>query len=98
MDDAGLEALRDAIRHTHGLDSTWIESVPVRETFDGKVVWEGEVQVFLVSGHPRATRAYAWSHATEGERRKFYAVLGIGPVRDAASAVRVSIVAGARQL
>lgn len=94
MDPAGTDALRDAIRHMHGCESTWIESVPVREVFKGEVAWDGEVQVFELVGHPKATRAYAWSHETTGTKRRFVAVLGIGPVVDAVTAVRASIVAG----
>lgn len=94
MDDAGLDALREAIRHMHGCESTWVESVPVRETFRGEVVWDGEVQVFELAGHPRAARAYAWSHVTEGSKRRFYAVLGLPPVVDAVTAVRAAIAAG----
>lgn len=93
MDPAGNAALRDAIKHLHGCDSKWVESVPVHETFQGKTVWDGEVQVFYLIGHPTATRAYAWSYATEGERRKFVAVLEAGPVKDAVTAVRASIAA-----
>jgi hypothetical protein len=51
---------------------------PVKETFQGKTVWgEGTVHVFDLEGHPRATRAYAWSHLVgeTGERRRFFAVL-----------------------
>jgi hypothetical protein len=93
MDEAGNEALQEAIKHMHGCGSTWVESVPVNERFDGEVVWAGEVQVFDLIGHPQATRAYAWSHATEGTKRRFYAVLGIPPIVDALTAVRASIVA-----
>lgn len=93
MDPAGLPALLDAIRHMHGVDATWIESVPVRETFKGEVVWDGEVQVFGVA-HQKASRAYTWSHATDTGRRRFVAVLGLGPVVDAITAVRASIAAG----
>lgn len=96
MDPAGLPALLDAIRHLHGLDATWLESVPVRETHNGAVVWEGEVQVFAVQ-HPKASRVYAWSHATEGERRRFHAVLGAPPVDDARAAVQVAIVGEIRK-
>ena len=81
----------------HGCEATWLESVPVTETFGGENVWDGEVQVFKIHGHPGAQRAYAWSHATDGPRRKFVAVLGIGPVQDAATAVRASIVAESRK-
>jgi hypothetical protein len=91
------EALRKAIRDLHGVDSTWIETVPVHETFQGQTVWEGDVEVFELVGHPLAKRAYAWSHATTGTKRQFYAVLGVGPVTDALMAVRASIVAGAKR-
>jgi hypothetical protein len=93
MDDAGVDALRDAIKHMHGVDSRWLESVPVKEIFQGAVVWDGEVQVFELVGH-KAKRAYAWSHATEGAKRKFYAVLELPPVDSAVTAVRVAIAAG----
>jgi hypothetical protein len=94
MDEAGTEALRDAIRNMHGCESTWVESVPVVERFKGEVVWEGEVQVFELAGHPKAKRAYAWSHATETGKRRFVAVLGMPPVVDAVTAVKIAIAAG----
>jgi hypothetical protein len=94
MDDAGLPALQDAIQHMHGLRSEWIESVPIRETFQGELVWEGEVQVFAVE-HPKATRAYAWSLlVNDSGRRKFFAVLGIAPVDSPLRAVQASIASG----
>ncbi len=96
MDPAGPDALREAIWHMHHCGSVWVESVPVRETFQGQVVWEGEVQVFDMTGHPAARRCYAWSHATEGTKRRFYAVLHAPPVDSPIAAVRASIVADAR--
>lgn len=94
VDPAGLPALEDAIRHLHGCEPTWVESVPVTETYDGKVAWDGEVQVFDLRGHPKTKRAYAWSYATDGAKRRFVAVLQLGPVIDAVTAVRASIAAG----
>jgi hypothetical protein len=90
MDPAGLPALVEAIRHMHGIEATWLESVPVHETHEGATVWQGEVQVFAVT-HPKASRVYAWSHETEGKRRRFHAVLGVSPVDGAAMAVRTAI-------
>lgn len=95
MDAAGLPALVEAIRHLHGLEATWLESVPVHERHEGKTVWEGEVQVFTV-WHPKASRVYAWSHETEGGKRQFHAVLGVKPVDGAAMAVRAAVLASAR--
>jgi hypothetical protein len=97
MDAAGLPALLDAIRHLHGLEASWIESVVVHEkTPEGATVWEGEVQVFVVE-HPKARRAYAWSHAGEGTKRRFHVVLGMEPVTSAQKAVQVAIVSEVRR-
>ena len=93
MDDAGLPALIDAIKHMHGCEARWVESVPVRELHEGKVVWDGGVQVFGVTGHAKAKRVYAWSHATDSGRRRFHAVLGLPPVDGPAMAVRTSVLA-----
>jgi hypothetical protein len=95
-DPAGTEALREAIRNLNGVDSTWVEAVPVKESFQGKTVWEGAVQVFELVGHPTAKRAFAWSFATEGTKRRFVAVLQTGPATSPETAVRAAIVAEER--
>ena len=59
MASAYIEELREVIRHLHGVESKHVESVPVKETFQGKTVWEGVVEVFELYGHPMAGRAYA---------------------------------------
>jgi hypothetical protein len=84
--------LKQAIRNLHGCDAAWVEAVPVKETFQGQTVWEGAVQVFDLIDHPTAARCYAWSHATEGEKRRFVAVLHWGPVYSPEKAVRAAIV------
>ena len=38
-----LANLKQAIRNLHGCGSTWVESVAVKETFQGRTVWEGTV-------------------------------------------------------
>lgn len=55
------------------------------------------MQAFDLAGHPTATRAYAWSHATEGERRRFVAVLHATPAANPVTAVRADGVAEYRQ-
>jgi hypothetical protein len=67
--------------------------------FQGQTVWQGEVEVFDLHGHPKAKRAYAWSHREgpndDGER--FVAVLEIPPVESAVTAVRASIMSDAKK-
>ncbi|MGA2937677.1 MAG: hypothetical protein ABSF52_11330 [Syntrophobacteraceae bacterium] len=88
-----LEQLKRVIADLHSAKATWIESVPVKEEFQGQIVWEGIVEVFDVENHPTATRCYAWSSPIERSRkRKFFAVLHVPPVTSAKDAVRAAIV------
>ncbi|HTV60556.1 MAG TPA: hypothetical protein VMJ93_16905 [Verrucomicrobiae bacterium] len=90
--DSYIEELRDAIRRLHGVDSKHVESVPITETFQGKTVWEGVVEVFELIGHPKADRAYAWRHDANGSKKRHVAVLHLGPVTSPLLAVRAAIV------
>ena len=57
-------------------------------------IWEGVVHVFDLAGHPKATRAYAWSSPIEGStKRRFFAVLHSPPIVSPLDAVRAAIVA-----
>ncbi|MGH9765073.1 MAG: hypothetical protein ACREDR_18945 [Blastocatellia bacterium] len=89
-----IEELRDVIRHLHGVESKHVESVPVRESFQGKTVWEGIVEVFVLIGHPKAPKVYAWAHDTDSPKqpRRHVTVLHIPPVVSPALAVRAAIV------
>ena len=92
-----IEELHDVIQHLHGVDSTHVESVPVKETFQGKTVWEGVVEVFDLKNHPKASRAYAWAYETENPKRpRHVIVLHMGPVTSPLLAVRAAIVEEAR--
>jgi hypothetical protein len=94
MIETDADRLRIAVERMHGGSATLAQSVPVRETFDGKTVWEGVVHVFDVTGHPTATRAYGWSSPIEGStKRRFFAVLHQPPVDSPQAAVRAAIVA-----
>ena len=65
--------------------------MPVKETFDGKTVWDGVVHVFTIHGHPKTRKAYAWSSPIEGsDKRRFFAVLHLPPVTSPAEAVRAA--------
>lgn len=95
MDPGEEAALIKAIRHLHGCDATWEESVPVHEIFMGKTVWAGHVKVFNLSGHPTCDRAYAWSYEVGDDgRRRFYAVLHSGPIDSPLKAVQAVILTG----
>ena len=88
-----IAELRAAILKMHGCESKYLESVPVLETFQGETVWEGEVEVFELRGHAKATKAYAWGHATgkNDQARRYVTVLDLPPVSSPQTAVRAAI-------
>lgn len=89
-----IDKLRAVIRHLHGVESEHIESVPIKETFQGKTVWDGVVEVFDLKGHPKAPRAYAWSHETDDPQNptRNVTVLHLPPIDSPLAAVRAAIV------
>jgi hypothetical protein len=82
------------IHKLHGAKATHVESVPVTETFQGKTVWDGVVEVFDLEGHPDTDRAYAWSHDTDDPKqpRRHVTVLHIPPAISPITAVRTALV------
>ena len=95
-----IQELQDVIRRIHGTESEHIESVSVKETFQGRTVWEGMVEVFDLKNHPTAARVYAWAHATDNPSnpRRHVTVLQLHPIKSARDAVRAAIVQEFRSL
>ena len=92
--EVSADQLKRAVEGQHGGKAVLVTSLPVKEVWDGKTVWEGVVHIFDLDGHPTATRAYAWSSPIEGgHKRQFYAVLHLGGIRSPSDAVRAAIVA-----
>ncbi len=98
IDEVSTAELAQAVESQHGGTAMLTQSVPIREMHGDQVAWEGVVHVFDLTGHPNATRAYAWSTLLDeaSGRRRFYAVLHAGPVQSPADAVRAAIVADHR--
>jgi hypothetical protein len=88
-----LEELQNVIHRLHGVHSTHVQSVPVTEKFEDRVIWDGIVEVFELHGHPKATHAYAWSHDTDDPKqpKRSVTVLKIPPAVSPETAVRVAI-------
>ena len=88
-----IRELQGVIRRLHGADASHVESVAVKEAFQGKTVWEGVVEVFDLVGHPTAQRVYAWAHDTDDpdNPRRHVTVLHIHPIQSARDAVRAAI-------
>lgn len=82
--------IQKAVERTAGGKVSHVESATVVETFRGKTVWQGIVEVFKVSTPP-PTLAYGW--AVESDSGPDYvAVLGVPPIDSPLAAVRAWIV------
>jgi len=80
--------LQTVIMQLHNCGAIWRETLPVKEIFNGKTLWDGDVEVFDLFDHPKAKRCYAWTY---DDPEKFITVLELPPVTDAQSAVRVGV-------
>jgi hypothetical protein len=92
-----LEEIRHAIKQLHGCDSVYVTTTAVKEVFKGQVAWEGEVETFDLTGHPKAKKAYAWGYPNGKGGLEVVAVLEIPPVESPQTAVKAAIVAQARK-
>lgn len=87
-----------ALMQMHNCGAIWRETVPVQEVFQGKTIWDGEVEVFDLTGHPKAKRAFGWSHpdGADNKTERFVSVLEIPPVDSAQTAVKMAIYSDAK--
>ena len=94
-----IERIMQVIFHLYKSDAHHVESVPVEEIFDGRVVWSGVVEVFTLTNHPKAKQCFAWSHSDgKGDTdERFVTVLGIPPVTSPETAVKIAILSEVRE-
>jgi|SRR5215813_15588861 len=88
-----IEEIQATFLRLHGCTAKHVESVPVVEEFQGQTVWQGNVEVFELSGHSKASTGYGWGHYVEGGSRRYVTVLGLPPVKSAQDAVKVATAA-----
>jgi hypothetical protein len=87
-----------AIQQLHNVESRHLETVQVKETFRGKTVWEGAVEVFELVDYPKAQVCYAWKyHDIEANTERIAAIPGLRLIKSPADAVRTFIMAENRK-
>jgi hypothetical protein len=91
-----IRRLQEAIRATHGAESRHVGTARVKETFEGQVSFDGEVETFELIGHPKAALCYAWAWDDNGTLRST-CVLGVPPVDSPGTAATIAILAKAKK-
>lgn len=89
-----LKNLTQAVSALHGCDCSHSNTLRVVEQFAGKTVFDGDVETFALSGHPKANEAFAWAF-DNGSEPEYDAVLKVPPINDPSDAVRAAIASGA---
>ena len=93
-----IEELKITIKKLHGTEAGHLETVHVKESFEGKRVWEGDVEVFELQQHPKAKKAYAWIHGLDDTKAKRHVtVLAVSPITSPEAAVKAVIAYEYRQ-
>jgi hypothetical protein len=87
-----IKSLIADIDRLHSCKASHVGTVPTKESFQGKTVWEGEVELFELTGHPKASRCYAWKWTEDGKAFQTVTVLELPPVDSAQTAVQAYIV------
>jgi len=93
------EQVRAAVEKLHDCRAHYLRTEPIKEVFQGKKVWEGDVEVFSLARHPKAKHAFAWMHldGPADSLDRFVAVLEVPPIDSAQKAVQAAIVAELRR-
>ena len=78
----------------HNCEAAHERSAPVKEMFGTETVWEGVVESFALSRHPKAKRCYAWSFEDDDGETRYIGVLELPPVESPNTAVRAAIASG----
>lgn len=89
--------LQKAISRLTGCNSKYVETTAVTECFHGfrgEVLWQRDVAVFEIEGHPKAARVYAWANKhPDREPTRHVIVLEIPPVDSACTAIAAAMAA-----
>jgi hypothetical protein len=81
-----IETLKQSILENHDCTATHLQSVWVEEISTDKTLWAGQVEIFGIQGHAKATIAYGWWQ--EGSKAGLVTILALTPTMDARKAIQ----------
>ena len=85
-----IENLTKAIAAMHECRCEHFGTEHVREEHKGELIWESNVEIFQLEGHPDAKLAYGWGWEAVSGEIEYIGILGVGPIESAAHAVRAA--------
>ncbi len=88
-----IQNLTEAVAALHGCDCVHSGTSRVVEFYESQKVFDGDVETFTLSGHPKASLAFAWAFHN-GTEPQYVAVLNVPPINDPSDAIRAAIASG----
>ncbi len=85
------EALLAAIENRAKCHAVYLQTQPVRLAIDGKVVWNGKVEVYQLKDHPQAKLAFGWGYQNDQKKIEYVTVIGVPPLDNPLSAVKAFV-------
>ena len=89
-----LHNLAREVTAMHGCACEHVSTAYVHEMMDGKTVWKGDVEIFTLTGHLKADRAFAWGLKDAKGEIQYLAVLNLPPLLFPREAVHAAIASG----
>lgn len=83
-----LQKVAQAVEAMHGCQCSHESEDLVHEKVRGQTVWRGMVETYILTGHPKATKAFAWGWRDDAGEMRFAAVLNLPPVKSPQDAVK----------
>jgi len=85
------EDLLSAIEKKAMCGVAYVHTQPVRFVMDGKVLWDGKVEVFQLRDHPQAKQAFGWGFKNSQNKMEYVTVVGAPPLDSASLAVKAFV-------
>lgn len=92
-----MALLRDAIWYTLQCKAFHLETIEVVEVFQGKIVWEGDVELFVLYSPRKGERCFAWGFPNGSAEWEVIVALRKPPIRSAQDAVKAAILKDIRE-
>ena len=86
-----MNFLREAVRLAHSCEAKHLHSVRVKIRLEGNVVWDGDVEVFQLEGHPDASKCYAWGVIDDPDSLRAITMLHMPPITSANAAMKAYV-------
>lgn len=86
--------LAEAISRMHGCSVAHSGTARVIERVGAETAFDGDVEVFDLTGHPKATQAFGWAWEDGAGEVQYIGVLNVPPINSPREAVQAAIAHG----